>query len=157
MSSGLQPPAHVPGLAALCDPPIGWPASPLKRNTEHAHETWVSPGGATAYGVIHFYLPLPVGYDLALWGFLDEMKRTEGQANLLSKSWDSQANLLRFEAEGGRYHIRAMMVVHGFDGWAVYAGTLRSQPIVPAELDLAIRARELTVVDVPDPSPTTQP
>ena len=135
MSSGLEAPARVAGLSALCDPPIGWPAAPLKRNSLHVHETWVSPGGASAYGVIHFFLPLPVGYDLALWGFLDQMKRTEGEANLLSKSWDSPARLLRFEAEGGQYHIRAMM----------------------EELDLAVRARELTVVDVPDAPAATQP
>lgn len=145
---GLAAPEPVAELSAVCVPPMGWVLSPIKRNNTHVHETWVSPTGRTAYGVIRFNMPLPVGYDLALWGFLEHMKSTEGEAELMSKRWDSDAGFLRFEARGGRYDIRTNMVVRGFDGWAVYAGTLKGQPIDEAELELAERARELTEVDV---------
>jgi len=56
-------------LKALCPVPVGWQPEPLKVNARRAHERWVSPTGRTAYGVIHFKLPWPVGPDLALKGF----------------------------------------------------------------------------------------
>jgi hypothetical protein len=42
--------------------------------------------------------------------------------------------------------VRTNLFVDGFTGWAVYAGTLRAFPINQAELELAERAREDTVV-----------
>ena len=56
---------------------------------------WLSPSGRTAYGVIYFSLPLPVGHDLTLWGFLDEMRHSEGEATLVSKQWDENLRGLR--------------------------------------------------------------
>ena len=40
--------------------------------------------------------------------------------------------------------------VDGFEGWAIYAGTLRNQQIMEDELDMAIRAREHTKVGRPE-------
>jgi len=133
-------------LQAICVPPLGWKPDPLKRSSTHVHEVWISPSGRTAYGVIHFELPLPVGHDLALWGFLNQMRASEGEANLLEKKWDANLGGLRFVAEGGQYIVRTNLFVHGFSGWAIYAGTLRAFPINQAELELAERAREDTVV-----------
>jgi hypothetical protein len=136
----------VPVLAARCVPPLDWKPDPLKQSSTHTHEVWISPTGRTAYGVIYFHLPLPVGPDLALWGFLNQMRATEGQATLLGKKWDANLGALRFVAEGGQYTVRTNLFVHGFSGWAVYAGTLRAWPVDQAELELAERAREDTVV-----------
>ena len=131
-------------LAATCYPPNGWAAEPLKVSPRHHHQVWVSPGGATAYGVIHFSLPLPVSADLALWGFLREMKRTEGTAELLSKqSADDKSGLL-FDAQGGLYRVRGLLHVDGWEGWVAYAGTRTDHPIDPAELEIAARARDST-------------
>jgi len=110
----------------------------------HKHGVWISPSGRTAYGVIYFSLPLPVGHDLVLWGFLNEMRKTEGEATLLSKEWDDKLPGLRFVAQGGRYVVRTNLSVHGFHGWACYAGTLRNDPIVPEELAEAEYARDAT-------------
>lgn len=142
----LSPPTAVAVLQAMCVPPLGWKPDPIKRSSTHVHEVWLSPTGRTAYGVIHFDLPLPVGPDLALWGFLNEMRATEGEAKLLEKKWDANLGGLRFVAEGGQYIVRTNLFVDGFSGWAVYAGTLRSFPINQAELELAERAREDTVI-----------
>src|SRR4051812_27764855 len=141
---GLGEPRYVDVLDANAVPPEGWQPEPLKSSAKHKHQVWLSPSGHTAYGIIHFSLPLPVGHDGALWGFLREMRRSEGQADLLSKQWDENLNGMRFVAQGGLYLIRTNLFVRGFTGWACYAGTMTKQEIVPSELELAEVAREHT-------------
>ncbi len=133
-------------VAARVDPPLGWHTDPLKTSDRHQHQVWISPTGRTAYGVIHFSLPLPVGLDLVFWSFLREMKKREGEANLISKQFDDSIGGLRFVVEGGLYRMRISLVVDGFAGWAVYAGTLRATTIEPDELKLAEAARDGTVL-----------
>ena len=150
-AAGLNSPATVPAVEARCVPPQSWIAEPLKQSERHTHQVWLSPTGKTAYGVIHFKLPLPVGVRLVYWEFLREMKRKEGDATEISREDDPALPGLRFVCEGGRYRMRVNMVVDGFDGWAIYAGTLREFEIVPAELMLAERARENTILGMPVP------
>src|SRR5690349_12818122 len=135
--SDLSIPSANADVDAYVDPPTGWIRQPLKLTARHRHQIWESPTGKTAYGVIRFLLPFPVGHDLLLWAFMREMKRTQGEGVLVSKQWDQNMGGLRFVAEGGKYRVRVNLFVHGFAGWAVYAGTLRNSPIVPEELDLA--------------------
>ena len=142
----LSGPTAVLAVQAICRPPLGWKPDPLKQSSVHTHQVWISPSGRTAYGVIYFHLPVPVGHDLALWGFLNQMRSTEGEAKLIDKVWDPNLNALRFVAEGGRYTVRANLFVDGFVGWAVYAGTLRAYPVNQLELELAQRAREDTAI-----------
>jgi hypothetical protein len=143
--TALSDPFAVSELESVVIPPAGWRADPVKRTRSHAHQAWISPSGNTAYGVIRMNLPLPfIGPDLVLPRFLDEMRKTEGEARLLSRRNDSRLPGLRFIAEGGRYRIRANLVTRGFRAWAVYAGSLRGQPEVPEELALAEVAREQT-------------
>jgi hypothetical protein len=146
----LAPLAPNHDVQAYVDPPLGWRKDPLKSTARHQHQVWVSPDGNTAYGVIHFSLPLPMGHELALWAFLNEMKKSEGDAELVSKQWDQNSGTLRFVANGGRYCIRVNLFVDGFDGWAVYAGSLRKNPIEPDDLKLAEQARECTSVGLKD-------
>ena len=87
---------------------------------------------------------MPVGADLALWGFLSQMKKSEGEATLISKNYDDKVQTLRFVAEGGLYKIRTNLFTSGFQGWAVYAGTLRKFPVNAEELTEAETARENT-------------
>ena len=134
----------VPEIDARVTPPLGWTADPLKASDRHNHQVWVSPDRGTAYGVIYFTLPLPVGEELALRGFLAEMKRSEGEATLLSKNRDGEQ--IRFVAEGGKYRIHGTLLTRGLRGWAVYAGTLRSRSIAVDELALAVQARENTAL-----------
>jgi hypothetical protein len=145
----LTSPAYDPDVIAVCDPPLDWRPDPLKHSDQHTHQVWVSPTGATAYGVIHFKLPLPVGPDIALNGFLKQMKKTSGAANLISKEDDSNLGGIRFVADGGLYRIRANFLVDGWEGWAVYAGTVIKKPVNADELDTAIRAREHTYIGQP--------
>jgi len=146
----LTLPTFNPDVVAVCDPPIGWKPDPIKVSPNHIHEVWLSPTGATAYGVIHFNMPLPAGLNLALTGFLNEMKSTEGEARLLSREDDPKLPGIRFVAEGGMYRIHANLIVDGWEGWTVYAGTFRSKPVVPSELETAVRARENTHVGRPE-------
>jgi hypothetical protein len=133
-------------VKAVVVPPVGWVAQPLKSSDQHKHQVWISPSGNTAYGVIYFTLPWPVGPDLALFGFLEQMRRTEGQATLISKQSDDQLPGLRFVAEGGLYTVRTNMIVDGFQGWAIYAGTVRGKPVNNEELTAAESAREQTQI-----------
>jgi len=53
---------------------------------------------------------------------------------------------MRTVAEGGPYKVRSILRIRGSDGWSVYAGTLRDQPVDDRELAIARRAREATRV-----------
>jgi hypothetical protein len=146
--SGLSAPEIDEVLKSRVTPPLAWQPQPIKLTDRSRHRVWISPSGSTAYGVIYFDLPLPVGADLALWGFLNQMKATEGEADLLSKTSDPKLPGLRFVASGGLYTVRCNMTVAGFHGWVAYAGILRARPVNSAELKLAELAREQTRFDL---------
>jgi hypothetical protein len=146
IASGLNPPRANRDVQAWVVPPLDWKPDALKTGPRHTHQVWISPSGGTAYGVIYINLPLPVGSELTLWGFLQEMQRIEGRADLLSKENDEKLPGLRFVAQGGLYTVRTNLIVSGFNAWAVYAGTLNDRPVNPGELDLARCAREQTRV-----------
>jgi len=148
-ASGLTPPVNDPALAAVVVPPVGWKAEPLKETDKHKHQIWLSPTGNTAYGIIFFTMPWPVGQDLALWGFLQQMKRTEGEATLISKKEDDDLPGVRFIAQGGLYLVRTNLIIDGYYGWAIYAGTVRGKPVDESELQTAEQAREQTRVITP--------
>lgn len=135
-----------PDVEAQVCPPAGWKLDPPKGTAQHTHKTWLSPTRDTAYGVIRFKLPLPLTDEMALWGFLREMRRKEGDAVLLEKQDDPTLPGLRFVAEGGIYRVRTNLTVKGFRGWCVYAGTLRAKPENLSELSEAIRSRDATKV-----------
>lgn len=151
--SGLNPPMADRAVDAWCDPPVGWRLEPIKSDSRHTHQIWKSPTGSTAYGVIEMYLPFPVGPDLILWGFLDNMRKKEGSAELISKEPDPNLPGTRFVVEGGLYKIRVNLIIQGWRAWAVYAGTLRERAVNAEELKLAEAAREHTHVALPDRLP----
>jgi hypothetical protein len=143
----LLPPERDDTVEATVVPPVGWTAQPLKHSSRHDHQIWLSPSGNTAYGVIRFKLPLPLSPQSVLqMGFLPEMKRTEGEATLLSSGRDPSLPGIRFVAQGGKHVVRTNLTTRGFKGWAVYAGTVRGQPENPDELAIAELAREQTAV-----------
>jgi hypothetical protein len=148
-ASGLTAPTPNDSLKAVVVPPIGWKAEPPKVNDRHYHQVWLSPSKNTAYGVIYFKLPFPVGTGMTLNGFINEMKKEEGDATLLEKHDDDKLPGVRFEAKGTIYDLRGNLVVDGWHGWVVYAGTIVGKPIDAAELKTAVDAREQTRVDLP--------
>ncbi len=152
----LQSAQIVSSVNAVCVPPVGWKAEPLKKSDEHTHQIWLSPTGKTAYGVIHFTMPLPVSAGFVLPVYMKAMAKSEGEATLISKQADPALPGVRFVAEGGLYRTRTNLMVHGAEGWAVYAGTVRNQPIDDAELALAIEAREHTRVGLDDATLATR-
>jgi hypothetical protein len=133
----------------MVSPPIGWKPEPLKASESHRHQVWLSPSGETAYGVIHFSLPLPLPASFIVGPFVDQMARSEGEAILISREPDSELPGVRLVLAGGLYKIRANLLTRGFDGWAIYDGTLRDHPENPQELALAIAARERTRIGMP--------
>ena len=149
-AAGLNSPTPVESVKSLCTPPRDWKAEPLKSSDLHTHQVWISPTGNTAYGVIHFKLPIPVGANVVHWEFLREMKKRTGEATEFEVRNDPSLPGLRFVCEGGLYKMRVNLTASGFDSWAAYAGTLRTAPENPAELDLAVKARENTQFGIPD-------
>ena len=133
-----------------CAPPVGWVAEPLKTSDRHTHQVWLSPTGKTAYGVVHFTLPLPVGVNLVHWQFLREMQKHEGDAIEISRQSDPALPGIRFIVDSGRYRMRSNLIVQGFEGWAIYAASLRGEEPVPAEMESGERARENTIVGLPE-------
>jgi hypothetical protein len=150
LASALSAPQSLTSVDAVCVPPAGWNAEDLKTSEDHAHQVWLSPSGRTAYGVIHFALPLPVSAQWVLDPFLREMKKSEGEAILIGRPMrDDKLPGIRFTVEGGLYKMRINLICRGWRGWAVYSGTLRGQPEVPEELELAEWAKDSTKVGVP--------
>ncbi len=135
-------------LEARVDPPQGWIAEPIKSSARHVHQVWLSPSRDTAYGVIRFSLPLPVGSGLALWGFLNEMKKTEGASDLLERHDDPDSNAIHFIARGGRYTVRGRIQTDGWKAWVAYAGTVTNQPVRRQELRQAEEARDRTQLSI---------
>lgn len=158
VETGLAERVAVEAVDALAAPPAGWKIEPQKGSDKHAHQVWLSPTGRTAYGIIHFGLPLPMPATWILGPWLEEMKKSEGEATLIGTPLkDEQLPGVRFVVEGGEYKMRVNLICKGFKGWAVYAGTLRKEPEEPAELELAERAREKTVVAPGSPSSEARP
>jgi hypothetical protein len=147
--TGLSEPAPLEVVEAIVAPPLGWKPDPLKQSATHKHQVWISPTGNTAYGVIHVQMPLPLGPDLALIGFMSSMRKSEGEGILLEHHTDPALPGIRFVAEGGLYKLRAILVTRDWVAWAVYAGTLRGKPEIAGELNLAERAREATIIGLP--------
>lgn len=147
-------PTYLADVNAVAAPPVGWQSEPIKSSARHAHQVWLSPSGDTAYGVIYFTLPavakvFPVPIDWVLRGYLDEMRKDQGEAVLIAKERDPSLPGMRFVAEGGLYRTWTNLITEGRHGWAIYAGTLRDKPTKPAEFDLAAEARERTLIQVP--------
>jgi hypothetical protein len=145
----LTDPTPQPEVNALVTPPVGWKSEPLEKSKDHTHQVWVSPTGKTAYGVIHFGIPLPMSASFLLGPFLDNMRKEEGRADLIGQpTRDDALPGVRFVVEGSVHRMRINLIARGWKAWAVYAGTLIAQPEAPEELELAERAREATKVGV---------
>lgn len=150
VTTGLSEPTPFPPADAVVDPPVGWVADKLKQEDQYAHQVWKSPTGSTCYGIIHFGLPLPLPASLVLPRYLAAMKESEGQADIQGQAEKDEALPgIRFTVDCGDYRMRTNFICKGFGGWAVYVGTLRDRPEIPAEIELAERAREKTKIGIP--------
>ncbi|HET6250601.1 MAG TPA: hypothetical protein VFE47_23135 [Tepidisphaeraceae bacterium] len=143
---GLEPARRISALGAWVDPPTGWRLDKHDVDAKHAHFTWLSPSGDTAYGVVLMNLPLPVGPDMVLWGFLNHLRAADKKAEILQEEHAPELQGIRFVADSGLYRIRVNLTVHDWHAWAIYAGTVREKPERPGELLLASEARDHTRV-----------
>ncbi|QOV87799.1 hypothetical protein [Humisphaera borealis] len=150
----LTDPRYVEVVRATCTPPADWSAEPIKTTSISEHQVWISPSGATAYGVLnvrHLLMPL-ASNERILGEFLDGMLKSEGAADLLEKQSDNSLadgrGGIRFVARGGKYTVRACLTSSGRNAWIWYAGTLSGQPVIASELATAESAREQTSVGV---------
>lgn len=155
-TSGLTDPQPFEPADAVVDPPVGWVADKLKKESNYSHQVWKSPTGSTCYGIIHFGLPLPLPASLVLPQYLSAMKDSEGQADVQGQPQkDESLPGIRFTVDCGDYRMRTNFICKGFGGWAVYVGTLRDRPEIPAEIELAARARDKTKIGLPPTAANT--
>ena len=144
---------YEPALEATVYPPEGWVLDERVTDRGDPHWLWLSPTGNTAYGVIRFATPVPVGRDrfgheaAFRLGYLPGMRKEENRADVLDKSWDDERAVLRFEVEGDFHTVDGLMLIRGWRGWGVYAGTNTGGVRDDAEIALAEEAREKTVTD----------
>jgi hypothetical protein len=150
VAPGLTPPFPRQDLVAMVTPPLGWRPDPLKSSGSHTHQTWISPSGHTAFGVIHFTLPIPLSANFVLPFYMNAWKKDQGESKLLLKESDPALPGIRFVAEGGLYRTWSNLIVDGRDGWSIYVGVLRAYDPDPAEMTLAEEARESTRVGLPE-------
>lgn len=160
---GLAGLVFVAEVETTCAPPEGWRMEFREDEGAQGHVVWISPSGATAYGVGHFSMPLPVGPELASRGFVRRMRQEEGEVVVRERQHDAELGGVRFVAEGKEHILRVNLVTRGWRGWAVYAGTKQDRPVKAAELDVAERARENTRMGqrvagaaLPVPRPSSQ-
>lgn len=148
---GLELATPNADVRAAVTPPSGWRAEPLKSSPRHTHQLWLSPTGATAYGVSHFghFLLFLAPDEAVLNEVIKGMQESSGSARIIEKEKDDQRGGTRFIAEAGPYRVRANMIRRGNEGWVIYAGTVRDRPTNPEELDLAERARDRTEPGLP--------
>lgn len=141
------------------NPPAGWRKKANTADPRAEHIVWTSPSGNTAFGVIFFHLPWPIGHDLTFrYGVLPEARRREGTAEVLDKHWDPEIEGLRFTIRTPRYTAETKMFVRGTRGWAAYSGFQTTRPVNQEELDQAIHAREdVEFGEEIEPKPATNP
>jgi hypothetical protein len=138
---------------AYVAPPTGWIEQPAKHRAGADDVLWLSPTGATAYGVmmVQNLLIAFASDDRVLGEILKNTQATEGSAEMLEKKRDPTLaggiGGVRFLMKGGKYTVRGNLVSSGTHVWIWYAGTLTGQPVNQDELDIAINAREQTIVE----------
>jgi hypothetical protein len=146
-NTGLADAQGVEAVHAVVKPPVGWQLEPVKETDGSVHYTWKSPTGNTAFGVIHFGMPLPVPTWVVYPNIIQKMKEHEGEANVIEGPLkDESLPGMRFTVESGDYRMRTNLITKGFRGWMIYAGTMRDRTEDPAELELAEKSRDKTQV-----------
>jgi hypothetical protein len=146
-NTGLADSQGIEAIKAVVKPPVGWHLDPVKESDGSLNYTWKSPTGKTAFGVIHFGMPFPVPTWVVYPNVIQKMKEHEGEANVITGPLkDENLPGMRFTVDTGDYRMRSNLITKGFSGWIVYAGTLRNDEEVPAELELAEKSREKTRV-----------
>ena len=150
--SVIAEPTWNESVRSECRPPVGWSHKPAEAQSGSQHELWISPTGATAYGVIvvkHWLMAL-ASNEKILAEFLKNMKASDGKAELVEKTADPELGGIggiRFVAIGQKYTLHANLMSSGNRVWIVYAGTANAMPINPAEYEIAKTARQLTVIE----------
>lgn len=158
-AGGDPPPAKIkkPNLTRIAEveahvaPPKGWKAKPIEKGSQHREAAWVSPSGKVSYGVIRFDMPFPAPSDMVISGYVNDIAKTEGSAELLSKI-KSPTNT-RFLVAGAKQTADVRLILRGTKGWFIYYRTpsppytdQNPKASIP-EVGDAITARDTTEVD----------
>ncbi|HEV2295877.1 MAG TPA: hypothetical protein VGR35_18670 [Tepidisphaeraceae bacterium] len=149
--SGLKPVEHFEPVKAQAAPPASWQQLALKRHPMYTDQQWRSPSGATAVGVAHVRMPLPLGSRALLW-FAKNQYAKQGDDGRMIGQWIDALGRSWFEAENNKYHVRGFIVTRGFEAWIVYTGRKTTEPTDVSEIALGARSLE-TIVPMPNGKP----
>lgn len=145
--SGLRSVEQFDTVKVQAAPPASWKQQAVKRGPMYTDLQWRSPSGATAVGVAHVRMPLPLGARPLLW-FAKGQYAKQGDDGRLLGQWVDALGRSWFEAENNKYHVRGFIVTKGFEAWIIYNGYKTQVPTDVSELALGARALE-TIVPQP--------
>jgi hypothetical protein len=145
--SGLRPVEQVDAVKAQAAAPASWKAAALKRGPMYTDMQWRSPSGATAVGVAHVRMPLPLSARALLWFAKGQYAKQSDDGRVVNQ-WVDALGRSWFEAENKNYHVRGFIVTKGFEAWIIYNGFKTQVPTDVSELSLGARAME-TIVPLP--------
>jgi hypothetical protein len=161
--TGLAPAAPIEGLDVSAALPRAWSLLPTQHGGLFTHAQWRSPSHATAVGVVHLRLPLPMSAQTLVWlaktqyggqaaapdpKDADPGQRVAGGTGRLLREWSDAVGREWVEAENDRYHATGYVVTCGFDAWVVYSGYRRHAVLNPVDIQLAGRSMD-SVVPLP--------
>jgi hypothetical protein len=146
--SGLSSAEHFDVVKAQAAAPQSWQEQPIKRGPMYTDMQWRSPSGATAVGVAHVRMPLPLGARALLWFAKGQYAKQSDDGRVLGQ-WVDQLGRSWFEAENNKYHVRGFIVTKGLQAWIIYSGYKTTVPIDMSELSQGARAME-TIVPAPN-------
>ena len=166
--SGLAPARPIQGLEVSAAVPRTWELLPASSHALFTHRQWRSPDRATAVGVVHLTLPLPMSAKTIVWLAKSKYggdaaakpdptpvtkpdgtkpRVVPGGPPRLTNEWSDPIGREWVEAENDRYHVRGYVVTCGFDAWVVYTGYKRQGVPDPVGRLLAERSMESVVPD----------
>ncbi len=142
--SGLRSVEQFDVVKAQGAPPASWKQLAVKRGPLYTDMQWRSPSGASAVGVAHVKMPLPLGARTLLWFAKGQYAKQSDDGRIVGQ-WVDALGRSWFEAENNKYHIRGFIVTKGFEAWIIYNGYKTQVPTDVSELALGARAMETIV------------
>ena len=154
--SGLAPARPIDRVGVSASIPRTWELRPTQGGGLFTHCQWRSLSHATAVGVVHIHMPLPMSAQTLVWlakakyndpGRPDAKHPVPGGPGRLVREWSDPMGREWVEAENDRYRVRGYAVTCGFDAWVVYSGYKLGGVPNPVDIDLAGRSMDSVVPD----------
>lgn len=160
--SGLAPARPVDRIGVAASIPRSWELLPTQSKGLFTYAQWRSPSHATAVGVVHVRMPLPMSAKTLVWLAKskyntddrpdDKVRKVPGGVARLLGQWSDPVGREWVDAENDKYRVRGYAVTCGFEAWIVYSGHKRQGLPNPVDIELANRSMDSVVPDALKPA-----